>query len=407
MARRRVAITGLGAVTSLGATARETWAALCEGRCGIRPVTLFDTSGYFAHNAAEIPEIPPLPQVDRELRKRASRADLTALAAADEAARDAGLAPGSVELERAGVVLGAGAGGLLETEEYYLGRLARGPGRSRLSRAWGFYPCATTDLLGAWLGFEGYTTTVVTACSSSTIAIGLAGDAIRTGAADLVVAGGSDALCRLTFGGFCSLRAVDPDRCRPFDRGRKGMTLGESAAILVLEEMEHAKRRGARIHAELLGYGMACDAHHVTAPDPSGDGAARTMREALEDACVAASDIEYISAHGTATPFNDEAETRAIHAVFGARAPEIPVSGVKSMLGHCLGAAGAVEALALVLSVREGILLPTIGLEDPDPECDLDYVPKVARRRQIMTALSNSFAFGGNNGAIVIGRFEG
>jgi 3-oxoacyl-[acyl-carrier-protein] synthase II len=403
--RRRVAITGIGAVSALGGTAAETWDGLIAGRCGIRPVTLFDTEGLVARNAAEIAEVPRAAGLDRTLRKRSSRADRLAVAAAEEALRDAGIDRGAIDPSAAGVVLGAGAGGLFETEGYYLDRLARGPRRARVSRAWGFSPCATTDLLGAHLGFEGFTTTVMTACSSSTIAIGLAADAIRTGACDLAVTGGADALSRLTFTGFCSLRAVDPERCRPFDRHRKGMSLGESAGILVLEDMERARRRGARIRAELLGYGTACDAHHVTAPDPSGDGASRTMRAALEDAGVAADGIDYISAHGTATQYNDEAETRAIHHVFGARAKQVPVSSIKSMVGHCLGAAGAIEAVALVLTVEQGLLPPTAGLREADPECDLDYVPNTARKAKVNVAVSNSFGFGGQNDTIIVKRF--
>jgi len=406
MIRRRVAITGIGAVSALGGTASLTWEGLVAGRCGIRPVTLFDTEGLVAHNAAEIGTVPPAWTLDGALRKRASRADRMAVSACDEALADAGIDPRAIDPEIGGIVLGAGAGGLFETEGYYLDRIARGVARARVTRAWGFSPSTTTDLLGAHLGFEGFTTTVMTACSSSTIAIGLAADAIRTGACDVVVTGGADALSRLTFTGFCSLRAVDPDRCRPFDRNRRGMTLGESAGILVLEDMARARGRGARIRAELLGYGAACDAHHVTAPDPSGDGASRTMRAALEDAKISADGIDYISAHGTATQFNDEAETRAIHQVFGARAREIPVSSIKSMVGHCLGAAGAIEAVAMVLTVEKGIVPPTVGLRDPDPECDLDYVPGKARVRPVRAALSNSFAFGGNNGAIVVGRVD-
>ena len=407
MNRRRVAITGIGAVSALGATAAETWEGLVAGRCGIRPVSLFDTEGLATRNAAQIVELPPVDGLDRRLLKRASRADRLAVAASEEALRDAGLERGAIDPADAGVVLGAGAGGLFEAEGYYLDRIGGGLSRARVSRAWGFSPATTTDLLGAHLGFEGFTTTVMTACSSSTLAVGLAADAIRTGAAELMVTGGADALSRLTFMGFCALRAVDPERCRPFDRNRRGMSLGEGAGILVLEDMERARRRGARIRAELLGYGAACDAHHVTAPDPSGDGASRTMLAALQDAYVSADRIDYISAHGTATQFNDEAETRAIHHVLGARAPEVPVSSIKSMVGHCLGAAGAVEAVALVLTVETGILPPTAGLRDPDPDCDLDYVPVKARAWPVRAALSNSFAFGGNNGAIVVGRYEG
>ena len=404
MTRRRVAITGLGAVTAIGDSAPRTWAAMQSGACGIRPVTLFDTEGLPSRNAAQIPEIPRRPRLGRDLRKRASRADRIGLAAVHEALEDAGLSSATADPERAGVALGAGAGGLFETETYYFERVERGVDRARVSRAWGFYPSTTTDVIGAHFGFEGYTTTVMTACSSSTIAIGLAADAIRTGAADVMIAGGSDALSRLTFAGFCSLRAVDPDRCHPFDRERKGMSLGECAGILVLEDMGRARARGARIHAELLGYGAACDAHHVTAPDPSGDGAARTMRAAMEDAGVGVDAVDYISAHGTATLFNDEAETRGVHGVFGARARKIPISSVKAMVGHCLGAAGAIEAVALVQTVRDGILPPTIGLLHSDPACDLDYVPNEARRADVRIGLSNSFAFGGNNGAIVVGR---
>jgi 3-oxoacyl-[acyl-carrier-protein] synthase II len=277
--------------------------------------------------------VPRARCLDRALRKRASRADLLAVAAAEEALADAGLPRGAIDLAGAGLVLGAGAGGLFETEGYYFDRLDRGLRRARVSRAWGFSPATTTDLLGAHLGFEGFSTTVMTACSSSTIAIGLAADAIRSGDCDVVLTGGSDALSRLTFSGFCSLRAVDPDACRPFDRNRRGMSLGEGAGILVLEDMDRARSRGARIRAELLGYGAACDAHHVTAPDPSGDGASRTMRAALDDAGLSADAIDYISAHGTATQYNDEAETRAIHRLFGARARSIPVSSIKSMVG--------------------------------------------------------------------------
>lgn len=404
MKRRRVAVTGIGAVSALGATAVETWDGLVAGRCGIRPVTLFDTAGLIAHNAAEIREVPRPSSLDRSLRKRASRADRLAVAATDEALADAGIARGSIDPASAGLVLGAGAGGLFETEGYYLDRLSHGARRARVSQAWGFSPATTTDLLGAHLGFEGFTTTVMTACSSSTIAIGLAADAIRTGACDIVVTGGADALSRLTFTGFCSLRAVDPDRCRPFDKHRRGMSLGESAGILVLEDMERARRRGARIRAEILGYGAACDAHHATAPDPSGDGASRTMRAALADAGLSPDGIDYISAHGTATQYNDEAETRAVHSVFGSRARSVPISSIKSMVGHCLGAAGAIEAVALVLTVERGILPPTAGLLEPDPYCDLDYVPNTARERPVRAGLSNSFAFGGNNGTIVIGR---
>jgi 3-oxoacyl-[acyl-carrier-protein] synthase II len=402
--RRRVAITGLGAVSALGATAPETWKAMRAGLCGIRPVTLFDTAGLVARSAAEIERVPAAPDLSRRLRKRVSRADLFVLAAAREAMEAAALDLAREDAARVGVVLGAGAGGMLETESYYFARLARGPRRARVSKAWGFFPSTTTDFLAAHLGAQGYSTTTMTACSSSTIAIGLAADAVRSGAADIVIAGGAEALCRLTFAGFVSLRAVDPDRCRPFDRERRGMSLGEGAGILVLEAMERARRRGAPVQAELLGWGAACDAHHVTAPDPSGDGAARTIREALADAGVLPEAVDYISAHGTGTPYNDESETRAIHAVFGPHARSLAVSSVKSMIGHCLGAAGALEAVALAQTIRDGWMPPTAGLVHPDPACDLDYVPNVARRGEVRIGLSSSFAFGGNNGAIVMGR---
>ncbi|MGE5252783.1 MAG: beta-ketoacyl-[acyl-carrier-protein] synthase family protein, partial [Planctomycetaceae bacterium] len=248
--------------------------------------------------------------------------------------------------------------------------------------------------------------TVATACSSSATAIGCGLDAVRSGESDVAVVGGSESLSEVTFGGFNSLRSVDEGYCRPFDLNRKGLSLGEGAAFLILEEAEHARKRGAKIHAELMGYGLSGDGQHMTAPDPEGQGAARAMREALKDAGVGPEEVGYINAHGTATPANDASETKAIKILFGERARQIPVSASKSMIGHCLGAAGALEAVATVLAIRADRIPPTIHYETPDPECDLDYVPNRARDAVVKIALSNSFAFGGNNTALVFGKWR-
>jgi 3-oxoacyl-[acyl-carrier-protein] synthase II len=399
---RRVGITGFGVVSALGGSARETWDGLLEGRIGIRPITLFDTSGDRTHTAAQAVAFDADRHLQAKDRGRASRGDRMGLMAALEAVGDAGLHGTRIDPSRAGVVLGGGGGGLLQAEDYL--RAASGPRRPRPSSALGFFPATTADRIASRLGYRGTATTIMNACSSATIAIGLGAGLVASGELDLVLAGGVETLSRTTFAGFNALRLVDPDPCRPFDRRRRGMSLGECAALMVLEGTKAARARGARIYAEVAGCGMSADAHHMTAPDPSGDGLARSMKAALASAGVAPGEVDHINAHGTGTEQSDPAETRAIKTVFGERAFRIPVVSIKGMVGHCLGAAGAIEAFATAMAIHHGVLPPTAGLASPDPECDLDYVPGRARRAEIRVAISNSTAFGGNNGTIVLRR---
>ena len=399
--RRRVVITGLGAVTSIGATVSDFWRNLLAGVCGIRPLSLFDASAYRTRTAAEVTEIPDGFLSPAE-KRRMSRADRMGLVAAREALAQAGLDPAGEDPTRIGVILGGGTSGLLDSEQVYEKWLRGRPARP--SRVLNHLPDAITDRVAQHFGLEGIKSTITTACSSAANAIGYACDVITAGLADAVVTGGSDVLARLTYGGFNSLRSVDPDPCRPFDRERRGLSIGEAAGILVLEEGEHARRRGAPILADFLGYGVTSDAFHMTAPDPSGAAGGRTIRAALDSARVDPADVDYVNAHGTATPQNDSAETAAIKSALGERAKEIPVSSIKSMIGHCLCASGAIEAIATVMTVREGRVPPTIHYENPDPACDLDYVPNDAREQPVRIALSNSFAFGGNSSVVVIGR---
>ena len=398
---RRVAVTGIGAVTSIGSGVPEFWRNLLAGQCGIRPVSLFDTSTYRTQTAAEVTEIPDAFLTAAE-RRRMSRADRMGLAAAAEAVEQSGLDLAREDVTRIGVILGGGTSGLLDSEEFFERHLHGKPARP--SRVLNHLPDAITDRVAQRFGLEGIKSTITTACSSSANAMGYAHDAIAAGLADVVVTGGSDVLARLTYGGFNSLRSVDPGPCRPFDRERKGLSIGEAAGILIFEEMGRARRRGAAMIAEFLGYGVTSDAFHMTAPDPSGVAGGRTIRTALAAAGVNAEDVDYVNAHGTATPQNDSAETAALKCALGERARKIPVSSIKSMIGHCLCASGAIEAVATVLTLRDGLVPPTIHYENPDPACDLDYVPNEARQADVRVAISNSFAFGGNSSVVVFAR---
>jgi 3-oxoacyl-[acyl-carrier-protein] synthase II len=304
------------------------------------------------------------------------------------------------------VILGGGVGGLFDSEAFYRSVLGHGWKSVPASRALGHFPCSTADRIAERHGFGGMRSTVVTACSSSTLAIGQAFDAVRGGAVQMAVTGGSDTLSRLTYSGFNALRSVDPEACRPFDADRKGLSLGEGASILILEPLCSARDRGARIHGEVVGYGMSSDAHHMTAPHPKGEGAAMAMRQAVRHAGLTLDAVDYINAHGTGTPHNDLAETRAIHLAFGDLGAQIPVSSSKSMLGHCLGSAGAMEALVTILALRDQFFPPTAGLLRPDPECNLTHVPLRGRPGALEVAISNSFAFGGNNGCLALRRYH-
>ncbi|MBN2516519.1 MAG: beta-ketoacyl-[acyl-carrier-protein] synthase family protein [Deltaproteobacteria bacterium] len=398
---KRVAITGLGIITSIGENTPAFKEGLFNGTCGIGSVSLFDTTGFSCHSAGEVR--------GRDLRayfkpneiKRISRCDLLGLIAAEEALLDSGLDIKKITKERVGVTLGGGAGGMLSWENYrrsvWLHRTVTKPSRLLASA-----PCTLTDLIAARYGLSGLRATICTACSSSATSIGYGCDLIRSGDLDLIVAGGSESLSELTFAGFHALRLMDSEYCRPFDRNRQGLSLGEGAAILILEDYDRAEQRGATIYAEILGYATNSDAVHITSPDAGGMG--RVMAKALEYAGAAPEDVDYINAHGTATPKNDRMETRAIKNVFGKHAAMVSVSSTKSMVGHCLGASGAIECLATVLALYEQIVPPTIHYEVPDPECDLDYVPNISRKQDIHIAVTNSFAFGGNNSALVLRR---
>jgi len=402
MEERRVVVTGLGAVTSLGNDLASTWEGLVAGRSGIGPITLFDASGFRTKLAAEVKELPG--GFEPALRRRLSRTDVIGLTAAEEALRDSGLELEGEDPERIGVVLGGGVSGLLDSENYFRDLLAKGPKGARPTRILNHPPDQTTDRIAQRWNVLGPRATITTACSSSATSLGYAADLIRHGLADIVVTGGADTFSRLTHGGFNALRAVDPEPCRPFDRRRKGLTIGEAAGILIFEEEARARRRGAPIRARFLGYGVTSDAHHMTQPEPSGEAGARTMRACLESAGLSADAIDYVNAHGTATPQNDSAETASIKRALGPRAWDIPISSIKSMLGHCLCSAGAIEAVATVRTIETGLIPPTIRWEEKDPECDLDVVPNVARERRVRAALSNSFAFGGNSTVVAFGE---
>jgi len=401
---RRIAITGIGAIAAHGSGVAAFERGLRDGRCAVRAVTIFPTEGYRTTIAAEVPSIELPAELPSPLRRRASRSAAMALIAAAEAVGGARL--DAAGLAGAGVVLGTTTGGTLVGEESYRATLQGEPGRRRLSQWLETPVAASVDALARAFGAGGPRLTVATACSSGANAIGIAADWIRAGRVATALCGGTDALCRMTFSGFNSLQALDRQPCRPFDRERAGLTLGEGAAVLVLEDWQAARARGAEILAEFLGYGVSADAHHLTQPRPDGEGAAMAMRRALAEAGVTAEEIDYVNAHGTGTPQNDVTETRALKAVLGARAAAVPVSSTKSMIGHCLGAAGALEALACVLALRGGFVPPTANLVHPDPECDLDYVAGASRPARLRTVLSNSYGFGGNNTSLVLRGVE-
>jgi 3-oxoacyl-[acyl-carrier-protein] synthase II len=406
MNRRHALVTGLGAITSIGQDVSSFWKNLQAGTCGIDFITLFDASGYRVKKAAEVKGFDPRLYFSPRRLQRMSRCDQLGMKAAREAIEDSGLKLRGEDLERTGVFIGGGAGGILSAEKYRREMFKRDWRRASPSLLLPFSTCAINDAIAEENNIVGPRATVATACSSSATAIGYGLDSIRSGDVDMAIVGGSESLSEVTFGGFNSLRSVDEEFCRPFDLNRKGLSLGEGAAILVIEEAGHALKRGAKIYAELLGYGLSGDGHHMTAPDPEGRGAFRAIQAALRDGGVCIEEVDYINAHGTATTANDLAETKAIKSLFNERAKKIPVSASKSMIGHCLGAAGAVEAIVTILAVRDNRIPPTIHYQTPDPECDLDYVPNQSREAIVQIALSNSFAFGGNNTALVFGKWE-
>jgi 3-oxoacyl-[acyl-carrier-protein] synthase II len=390
-------VSGLGVVSPYGAGTKSFWAGLSGGQCAIRPVTRIETEGFRCRIAAEVPAETV---ASLGVSRRRSRADRIALAAAREALADAGV--DARERADTALIVGAVGGGMLEGEEWYWEEIRTGQLSPRVAALRSIRPSSHAETLGWRLGLGGPKETVVMACASGAAAIALGADLVRAGAAPLALVGGVDALTRICFMGFNALKLLDPDPCRPFDRNRRGMSIGEAAAFLVLEGSDRARARGARRHAELLGSGMTTDAYHVTSPDPEGDGMVRAMTLALEAAAVPASEVGYVNAHGTGTPQNDRIEALAIRRVFG-DAGRLRVSASKSLIGHTMAAAGSIEAVATILAIQHGLIPPTAHLDDPDPEVAFDCVPRVARTAEVGVALSNSFGFGGQNVSLVFG----
>jgi 3-oxoacyl-[acyl-carrier-protein] synthase II len=412
--KRRVVVTGLGALTPVGNSAEEYWAAISQGKSGIGPITKFDAKNLPTRIAGEIRNFDPLQWVDKKEARRLDPYLKYAIACAAMAVEDAALNVEKLDRDRFGVLVGSGIGGITTLLENHKVMLEQGG--DRVSPF--FIPMLIVNMASGLIsmryGAKGPNSAVVTACATGNHAIGDAVRIIQRGDADVMIAGGAEAIItEMTFWGFCNMRAMttrndEPTRAsRPFDADRDGFVCSEGGGLLILESLEHAVKREARIYAEIIGYGMSSDAHHMTAPDPEGDGAARCMAAALRDAGVGPAEVGYINAHGTSTPYNDKFETMAIKRVFGPHAKKLAVSSTKSMVGHLLGAAGGVEAIATILVIHHGLLPPTINYETPDPECDLDYVPNQARKQEVEVALSNAFGFGGTNAALAFRRFRG
>jgi 3-oxoacyl-[acyl-carrier-protein] synthase II len=413
MDNRRIVITGVGTVTALGTEKQAFWSALCEGKSGVSTITSFDSSVFDVHIAGEIKGFEPEKWIERKQARRLDRFAQFAVAAAVEAIRDSGLDVSKIDPTRAGVIVGSGIGGLTEIETQHCMLLTKGPSKISPFMIPKLMVNAAAGQISITFGLRGPNSAVATACASGTNAIGDAFKVIQRGEADIMVTGGTEAaITPMGVGGFAQMKALSrrndaPEKAsRPFDRDRDGFVMGEGAGILILEEYEHAKRRGAQVYAELLGYGMSGDGCHITAPDPEGRGAAQSMKDALRDAGLNPEDITYINAHGTSTPLNDVVETRGIKSVFNTYARKVAISSTKSMLGHLLGASGGVEMVACALMVKNDLIHPTINYETPDPECDLDYVPNASRQMTVNRVMSNSFGFGGHNATLIIGKLR-
>jgi 3-oxoacyl-[acyl-carrier-protein] synthase II len=411
--KERVVITGLGAITPVGLSAPQFWAGLVEGRSGIGRVTHFDCTGLTSYIAGEVRDFDPGNYMDRKEAKRTDPFTQYAIAAAKEALDQSGLDMSEDNGNRIGCIIGSGIGGTTTWEAQHRILIEKGP--ERVSPF--FVPMMIADMASGQVsmifGARGANFATVSACASGAHALGEAMRLIAYGDLDAAIAGGSEApVTQLAMAGFCSLKALstrndEPERAsRPFDRDRDGFVIGEGAGIVILESESHARRRGAEILAELAGYGSTADAHHITAPSPGGEGSARAMANALHSAGASPEEVDYINAHGTSTPLNDKYETMAVHSVFGEHARKLAISSTKSMTGHLLGAAGAVELVATVFAIRNDLIPPTINLETPDPDCDLDYVPNRARRAPVRFALSNSFGFGGHNVTLAARKYE-
>jgi len=412
---RRVVITGVGAVTPLGHNVKELWEGLINGRSGIDTIKRFDPVAYNlpVHIAGEVKDFDPKKYLDPKDAKRMSDFVKFSMVAAKEAVADSGLELDKINHEKAGVIIGTGIGGLRDIENQQQVLLEKGA--RRVSPF--FIPSGIANMASGYVsiefGFKGPNTCVVTACATGTHSIGDAFKIIQRGDADIMIAGGAEsAITPLGIAGFANMKALstrndEPQKAsRPFDAERDGFVMGEGAATVVLEELEHALARGAEIYAEVVGYGMTGDAYHITAPCADADGAIRVINAAMNDARVNPDEVDYINAHGTSTPLNDKVETLAIKEIFGERAYQLKISSIKSMIGHLLGAAGAVEAVATALTIKNGIIPPTINYEHPDPDCDLDYVPNKAIEYPVKVAISNSFGFGGTNACLVFKEYE-
>ncbi|PIC05852.1 beta-ketoacyl-[acyl-carrier-protein] synthase II [Anoxybacillus flavithermus] len=413
MKKRRVVVTGLGAVTPLGNDVETTWKNIVAGQSGIGPLTRLNADDFPAKVAAEVKDFQVEQFIDKKEARKMDRFTQYAVAASMMAVKDANLQITEENAPRIGVWIGSGIGGMETYEEQLKTFLEKG--YRRVSPF--FVPMMIPDMaagqVSIMLGAKGMNSCTVTACATGTNSIGDAFKVIERGDADVMITGGTEApITHMALAGFSAAKALsfNPDpktACRPFDQHRDGFIMGEGAGIIILEELEHALKRGARIYAEIVGYGATGDAYHITAPAPGGEGGVRAMRQALHDANMQPEEIDYINAHGTSTEYNDKYETMAIKEVFGEHAYKLAVSSTKSMTGHLLGAAGAIEAIFSVLSIHDGVIPPTINYETPDPECDLDYVPNVARKQNVRAVLSNSLGFGGHNATIIFKKYEG
>jgi len=413
MAKRRVVITGLGVISPVGNDAASFWQALLAGKSGIGPITTFDSSAFDSQIAGEVKGFDPLKYMDSKEDKRMEKFAQFAVAASKQAVSDAKLDLSRENTERIGVLIGCGIGSLRIVEQEYKTYLEKGPSRITPFMVPLMIVNEAAGQVSILLGLKGPNSCVTTACASGSNAIGDAYRMIQYGDADIMVSGGTESsITHLGVGGFCSLKALSrkndaPEKAsRPFDKLRDGFVIGEGAGVVILEELEHALKRNAKIYAEMAGYGMSADAYHMTAPDPSGSGAQRAMQSALSDAALKPEEIHYINAHGTSTALNDKIESLAIKNTFGAYAHKVAISSTKSMTGHLLGAAGGVEFVVCCLSIRDSVAHPTINQEVPDPECDLDYVPNISRKMKINTALSNSLGFGGHNATLIAKKFS-
>lgn len=411
---RRVVITGLGMLTPLGIGVEPTWESLCEGRSGIGRITKFDPAEFASRIAGEVKEFDPSLFIEKKEMKKMDRFIHFAMSSCKMAVEDSEIEIDEANADRTGVVVGVGLGGLPAIEKYHIKVQQNGPRKITPF----FIPMLIGNLAAGQIsikyGAKGPNLCVQTACASGSHAIGDAYRLICHNKADIMIAGGTESVITpLGIGGFCAMRALstsndDPEKAsRPFDNKRDGFVMGEGAGIIIMEELNRAKKRGAKIYGEIIGYGMSADAYHITSPSPDGEGAARCMQMALEDAKISKEDIDYINAHGTSTPYGDELETAAIKTAFKDYAYKLAISSTKSMTGHLLGASGGVEAIISLLVIKEGIIPPTINYKNPDPECDLDYVPNAAREKEIDCVISNSFGFGGTNASLIFRRFRG